>query len=208
MKDKKWGIGLIVIIVAVYALVTVLFFTTEFPGDSYDYFIRLAVLYGYTSLFFATLSTVFMKELYKIFGKPFLTIHHIFAVAGLILITVHPVAFALKISKWEVFLIDISSWQSFWDLAGRPALYIFYIAAVIVLFRRKLNQKIWRVVHALNYVALTFAYIHGALIGTDFENLAILIIFTAMIVISYEVLIFKRYQKYKRKKKREEKSKE
>ncbi|MBD3229972.1 MAG: hypothetical protein GF329_17450 [Candidatus Lokiarchaeota archaeon] len=206
MKNKKLGISLIVIVIAVYSIITTLFFITEIPTSYYDYFIRLAVLLGFTSLFVAVIQTAFIKELYQIYGKPFLTIHHIFAVLGLILITAHPVAFALKISKWSVFLVDISSWESFWNLAGRPALYMFYIAAIIVLFRKRLSQKIWRVIHALNYVALTFAYIHGVLIGTDFENLAILIIFTAMIIISYEVLIYKRYQKYKRKKKREEKS--
>ena len=98
-----------------------------------------------------------------------------------------------------VFIPDFSSWYGFWSLGGRLALILIYIAIVGALLRKK-TTKYWRIIHALNYVALLLAYIHGVLIGTDFQNIGILIIFTCMIILSFGTLIFKRYKTFKRKK--------
>jgi DMSO/TMAO reductase YedYZ heme-binding membrane subunit len=100
-----------------------------------------------------------------------------------------------------VFIPDFTSWSGFWSLGGRLALILIYIAGLGALLRKKI-QKNWRVIHILNYVAFFLAYIHGVLIGTDFQNLGILIIFTVMIILSYGVLIYKRYLSFKRKQKK------
>jgi predicted ferric reductase len=120
----------------------------------------------------------------------------VFSVIGLILVTVHPLAFAIVTNAPEAFIPKFDSWIVFWNLAGRPALYLIYISVIAVLIRKKISQNIWRILHGLNYVALVFGYFHGVLIGTDFQNLGIMITFTAMFVISMEVLIYRRYQKY------------
>ncbi|MFX1600671.1 MAG: hypothetical protein ACFFB6_08755, partial [Promethearchaeota archaeon] len=77
-------------------------------------------------------------------------------------------------------------------------LILIYVAVLGALLRKKI-QKNWRIIHILNYVALFLAYVHGVLIGTDFQNIGILVIFTIMIVLSFGVLIFKRYLIYNRK---------
>jgi len=195
----KKGYYFLGVIGALYAWVIVLFFTK--PVEPEDLFIQLAVLTGYTSLFLAAIITPFMKQVYEMFGTSFIRIHHIFSVLGLVLITIHPISMAIAWEAPELFLLEFDSWKSFWFNAGRPAFYLLYIAAVPVLIRKYLPEWGWRILHGLVYVALVFGYFHGVLVGTDFENMWIMITFTAMLVLLFEVLIYKRYITYKRKKK-------
>ena len=199
MPLKKEAIIIITATLSLYILVLVFFFLTPF-SDAFNFVIRFGALFGFTSMFVATMMTPFAVQLYKIFGKPFIKMHHIYSIAGLVLITLHPVAFAIFKLDITIFLPDFSSWYGFWSLGGRLALLLIYIAVIGALLRKKF-MKNWRYLHALNYVALFLAYIHGILIGTDFQNLGILIIFTIMIILSFSVLIFKRYLSFKRKKK-------
>ena len=123
----------------------------------------------------------------------------IYSIMGLILITLHPIAFAISVLDITVFLPVFYPWYDFWSLGGRLALILIYIAVLGALLRKKIKKN-WRIIHTLNYIALFFAYIHGVLIGSDFQNIGILIIFTIMIILSFGVLIYKRYLIYKRKK--------
>lgn len=199
MPLKKEAIFIIAATISLYVLILVLFLLTPFT-DGFNFVIRFGALFGFTSMFIATMMTPFVVQLYKIFGKSFVKMHHIYSIAGLILITLHPVAFAIFRLDITVFLPDFSSWYGFWSLGGRLALLLIYIAVIGALLRKKF-MKNWRYIHALNYVALFLAYVHGILIGSDFQNLGILIIFTIMIILSFSVLIFKRYLSFKRKKK-------
>jgi predicted ferric reductase len=201
MNIKKKGYYLIVLVALLFIWVISLFFLTPIKSVS-DFFTRFAVLLGYTCLFLATLMTPFMKQLYQLYGKPFIKIHHYFSISGIILITIHPISFAIEVGSIAVFIPRFDSWIVFWELAGRPALYIIYVAVLAVILRKQLSQKVWRILHGLNYVALIFGYIHGVLIGTDFKNLGILITFTIMIILTFAVLIYKRYLKYKVKRRK------
>jgi DMSO/TMAO reductase YedYZ heme-binding membrane subunit len=161
--------------------------------------VRLCALYGFAALAISTAMTPFLKEITQAFGRPFLTIHHILAIFGLIFVTSHPVFFAISSVDILVFIPKFDSWLIFWELAGRPALYILYIAASAALFRRK-APKYWRHFHALTYIVLIFAIIHGNLIGTDFQNPILWIIFNVLFAIAIFAFILKRYQTYQRKK--------
>ncbi|MFX1354795.1 MAG: hypothetical protein ACFFGP_12585, partial [Promethearchaeota archaeon] len=110
-------------------------------------------------------------------------------------------AFAISEMNIGVFIPVFFPFIRFLELAGRLALILIYIATLAAIMRKKV-QKYWRFFHVLNYIALLLAYIHGVLIGTDFRNLGILIIFTIMIIISFGSFGLKRYQSYKRKKKK------
>jgi DMSO/TMAO reductase YedYZ heme-binding membrane subunit len=208
MDLNKKAIGLILINVFLFIVVFVFFILTPVQ-DGFDFFIRFGALFGFTAMFIATTMSPFMVQLYKIFGKSFIKLHHIFSIFGLIMITLHPVMFAISRMDIAVFIPDVSSWISFWELAGRPAFFIIYIAALAAILRKSL-QKYWRAFHFLNYIALLFVYIHGVLIGTDFQNPVILILFSAMLIISIGSFTLKRYQTYSRKqrlkKKKEEKN--
>lgn len=196
---NKKAIGLISINLILFIVVFILFLQTPI-SDGFNFFIRLGALFGFTAMFLATTMTPFMVQLYKIFGKPFIKLHHTYSIFGLIMITIHPVAFAISSMNIAVFIPVFYPWIDFWNLAGRPALYLIYIAVLMAIFRKKV-PKYWRGFHILNYIALFFAYIHGFLIGTDFDNLGILILFTVMIIISLASFGLKRYQTYQRKKK-------
>lgn len=198
MPFKKEAILLIASTLSLYVLILVFFLLTPF-SDGFNFIIRFGALFGFTSMFIATMMTPFAVQLYKIFGKPFIKIHHIYSITGLILITLHPVAFAIFRLDITVFLPDFNSWYGFWSLGGRLALILIYIAVIGAILRKKITKN-WRIIHTLNYVALFLAYIHGVLIGSDFQNIGILITFTIMITLSFGVLIFKRYLTYKRKK--------
>jgi DMSO/TMAO reductase YedYZ heme-binding membrane subunit len=198
MALKKEGICIIASTIILYILILVLIFLEPIK-DGLDFIIRFGALMGFTSMFVATIMTPFMVQLYKIFGKPFIKIHHLYSIAGLILITLHPVAFAISKLDITIFVPVFYPWYDFWSLGGRVALILIYLAVLGSLLRKKIKN--WRIIHILNYIALFLAYIHGVLIGTDFKTVGILIIFTAMLVLSFGVLIFKRYLSYKRKKK-------
>jgi hypothetical protein len=196
---KKEAIFLILPTIGLYILILIFFLLTPFSSVS-DFFVRFGAIFGFTSMFVATMMTPFAVQLYKIFGKPFVKIHHIFSITGLLLVTLHPLIFAVSVDNIAVFIPDFTSWFGFWSLGGRLALILIYLAILGALLKKKFIKG-WRVIHALNYAALLLAYIHGVLIGTDFQNIGILIIFTIMIILSFTTLIYKRYMSLKRKKK-------
>ncbi|TFF99420.1 MAG: hypothetical protein EU541_04925 [Promethearchaeota archaeon] len=200
MDITKKGFYFIGVIIALYVWIIILFLAK--PIEPKDVFIQLSVLIGFTSLFLAAIITPFMKQVYQMFGTSFIKIHHLFSILGLTLITIHPISIAIIYTAPEVFIPKFDSWEIFWNLAGRPALYLLYVAVVAVIIRKYLPQKSWRILHGLIYVALVFGYFHGVLIGDDFENMWVMITFTAMMVLLFEVLIYKRYQKYKMKQKK------
>lgn len=199
MELNKKAIVLISINLALFIIVFILFLQTPI-SDPFYFFIRLGALFGFTAIFIATTMSPFMVQLYKIFGKPFIKQHHIYSIFGLIMITLHPVTFAISEMNIFVFIPVFIPWIRFLELGGRLALILIYIAVLAAIIRKKI-QKYWRVFHILNYFALLLIYIHGLLIGTDFRNIGILIIFTIMLIIAFGSFGLKRYQNYKRKKK-------
>jgi predicted ferric reductase len=162
--------------------------------------IRLCALYGFLALAIATTMTPFLKEITQAFGRSFVKIHHIFAMVGIICATLHPTFFAIFVADITVFIPRFDSWLIFWELAGRPALYLIYLAALAALLRSMI-QKYWRYFHALMYLVLVFVIVHGNLIGTDFQNPILLVILNALFIITIGAFLLKRYQYYQRKQK-------
>lgn len=199
MSTKNTGInrqGYIILIILglIFGIITLLKVLT--PSTSlYHFFIRLFALWGYAALAIATIMTPFLKEITKIFGKPFIKIHHLCAYTGVIFITLHPVLSAIQTMDLTVFLPNFDSWIQFWTLAGRPALILLYIGLIGVLLRKKI--KSWRIIHILMYPMLLMGFIHGFLYGTDFANVGIMIIFSILFGLAMVSFIVKRLQRYK-----------
>lgn len=166
MKVTRTGYILIGTLVALYAMLSILYVLTQLAHDSG--LVRFFGSFGITSLFIASIMSAFLRQVYKALGVAFLKLHHLFAIAGLVLVTLHPVSLAFM-RGIQVFVPDFSSWYSFWSLAGRPALYVIYGAVTAVLLKRLL-KKSWRIFHALLYVALLFGVVHGVLLGPSFAN--------------------------------------
>ena len=153
--------------------------------------IRFAGLAGFVLLAVTAIMTPWSREIYRNFGISFVKFHHIFAISGLILITLHPVFLAMRLMNASVFLPWFGSFQEFLVLAGRPALILIYIAVAGVLLRR-LIPSYWRAVHALIWVALILAIIHGDMIGTDMKNPAMFLIFNGLAVVAVGAFVLKR----------------
>lgn len=150
------------------ALVALLLVATPAGGWSYGV-IRVAALLGYLAIFASILSSLFMRELVRFFGRSFVDIHHLFSVSGLVLITLHPLAVAVAYQTWRVVLPRLGSWQSFLEWAGPPAWDLLVIASLAALWRRKLKAN-WRMIHYLTYLAFALGTVHGLMIGTDLQG--------------------------------------
>ena len=66
--------------------------------------IRLGALWGTLAMAIAALMSPFLAEIRRVFGAPFLRVHHVFAAFGLAAITLHPVLVAVRSSSLVVFL--------------------------------------------------------------------------------------------------------
>jgi predicted ferric reductase len=196
-KIKKYIIYISILVLYLTEL-TIIFLTGVEEALGFIY--RLAGLFGLTSLFIAILSSSFMKQITKIFETTYIRMHHYFSILGILLVTLHPIAMAFDFETLTIFIPDFSSWEAFWEGAGRPALYIAYIAIIGVLIRTSI-QKYWRYVHGLIYVTFLFGAIHGILVGDDLKNPFLFWIFIVMIVIVILNFAYKRYLKYKISKK-------
>jgi len=200
MALKKEVILLVLAVILLAVVIAVLFLPealSEIEEDGLPHIlVRLFGLYGFLFLAVATLITPFLAEVTRAFGEPFLKVHHTFSAFGIAFITLHPVFNAVQRLSMAVFVPRFDSWELFWMLAGRPALIILYVALLAVFLRRTI-PKYWRPFHALMYVVLLFGIVHANLIGEDFANLGIMLIFDALFLASLASFAYKRYPNYR-----------
>jgi len=199
MSLKREGVFFLLGITILAVIIALLSLPNAIDVDLTRLAVRFFGLYGYLFLSIAVLVTPFLREVTQAFGRPFLKVHHSFAVLGVVFITLHPVFNALEFSL-SVFVPNFASWMAFWRLAGRPAFILLYVAVFAVFLRAK-APKYWRVFHALMYVVLFFGVVHANLIGSDFQNLGIMLIFNALFIASLAGFAFKRYRSYQLKRK-------
>jgi hypothetical protein len=179
-----------------YAITLILFLELIISALTYDYEditqfgIRVTGLIGFASLFISVILSNFFEE-YKEKNKKNLLSHHVFSIIGIVLITLHPVIFAINKADIGVFLPKFDSWNVFWELAGRPSLILLYVGFVSG-FLFKIYKRSWRALHMIVYISLFFSLIHAILIGTDFQNPYIAFIFVILFLIMIYVLIDKR----------------
>ncbi len=193
MALKRESITFLLGIIALAVIIALLFFPSAGEEELAHLAVRFFGLYGYLFLSVATLTTPFLKEITQAFGKPFLKVHHFFAITGIIFITLHPVLNAIERLSLSVFVPRVDSWGLFWLLAGRPAFIILYVAVLAATLRTK-APKYWRAFHALMYVVLVLGIVHANLFGKDFQNLGIIIVFNALFVASLASFVLKRYR--------------
>ena len=131
--------------------------------------IRTAALLGYLCVFLSAVASTYMRQLVRFFGRPFVRSHHIVAVTGLVLITLHPLAVAWDYGSLNVFVPIFDSWTAFLQWGGRVAWYLIAVASLVALLRTSLRQQ-WRAIHMLNYLAFFLATTHATMLGTDFQS--------------------------------------
>jgi predicted ferric reductase len=146
---------------------------------------------GYLSVFLAIVSSAYLRSLVRFFGRPFVQVHHVVSVTGLILITLHPLGVAWSSGTLRVFLPRFDSWAVFLQLGGRTAWYLIGIASLAALLRNALGRN-WRMVHFLNYLAFLLATAHGVMIGTDFQSPVVRVVSVVMAVVVIGIFVQKR----------------
>lgn len=158
---------------------------------------RFAGAFAYLTMFLAIVSSEYMVRMRKISGLPFMKAHHYLARIGILLILIHPMTFILEGKSIQIFS-PISSTNVFIALAGRPAFYLFLLAAGIAIYRKKYRN--WRKVHYLSYLAFLLISIHALMIGADFTINIMRILTLAMAVIVIATFIDKRSASGQKKK--------
>jgi len=167
-------------------------------GTPLNWIIRVAALSGYMAIFLVIVSSAYMREMLRFFGRSFIKVHHILSVSGLFLITVHPLMVAIDSLTLGVFAPRFDSWRIFMQLGGRPAWYLLVIASLIALLRKQIGRK-WRTIHMLNYVAFWLGSVHAILIGTSFQSTVMKAVPVIMSLIIIAIFIQKRLQARRRR---------
>jgi predicted ferric reductase len=160
-------------------------------GSPLNWLIRGTALMGYLAIFLSIVSSAYVRQVYRVFGRPFVKVHHILSVMGLVLLTLHPLGAAIDAASPSVFLPRFDSWVVFLELGGRPAWYLVAAASLAAVLRRSIGQN-WRVVHFLNYAAFLLGTVHAAMIGTDFQYTIVKAVSVALALVAVVIFIQRR----------------
>lgn len=193
----KREIGFFLLIVT-FGLAVSLFALSLGYSDNLTLSLRLFALNGYISLGVAAIMTPFLKEVTIFFKKSFTKVHHYFAAAGLLLISLHPITAFIQALSPAVFLPNFMSIYLFFFYGGVVALTLIYVAFGAVLLRKKI-VSFWRPFHMFIYLALFIGVVHANLRGTDFLNLYIKIVYDALFAGAVIAFCLKRFQFYRLK---------
>ncbi len=193
--SKKSKNTWVLILCGVFALLlTVGIVMLDSLSTPLDGVIRAGALLGYLGVFLAALSSNYMRELTRYFGRSFITVHHIVSVTALAALTVHAVSVAWQMGSVSAFLPNFSSARLFFALGGRPAFWLLAIASLTALFRTAIGKN-WKVIHWLNYLVFTLGTIHAQMIGTSFSHIGLRVVAWVMLAVLLGVFVWKRTRK-------------
>jgi len=165
LRRIRWSVYIFVVLLALIIVYTLY----RTPSPLAWNIARAAALFGYSTTFLAILSHEYMREMRKLFGKPFLTVHHILARTGLVLIILHPITVAVLTRDPKAFVPIFNSLRTFLTWGGRPALYLFIIAILAAVLRGRIKNT-WKFIHWLNYLAFALVFVHSWLLGTNVSH--------------------------------------
>lgn len=177
-----YGILLLIIVFITYIILR----DAEEPIEAIR---RFAGTFGYLTVFLAIVTSEYMAKMKRISGLPFMKAHHNLARIGLLLIFIHPLTFVLQGRGIGIFS-PVSPTNVFIALGGRPAFYLFFLAAGIALYRKK--YKNWKKIHYLSYLAFLLVTVHALMLGDDFELVIMRILAIAMAITVTVIFIHKR----------------
>ncbi|QSZ68231.1 hypothetical protein RJ40_12370 [Methanofollis aquaemaris] len=160
--------------------------------------IRLVALNGVLALSVAAAMTPFLGGIRAVFGRSFLTVHHLFAVVGLAAVILHPALVAIRAGDLSVLVPSFASWTLFWTYGGRVALILIPIALAAVLLRKRYPAS-WRPFHMLMYAALLLVVVHANLIGTDFGDPVVRVVVNGAFVVVVGAFVAKRWRGRRKK---------
>ena len=171
-----------------------------------DGIIRVGALMGYLMVFLASVSSNYMRELTRYFGRRFVQVHHVASVTALVALALHATSVAWRAGSVNVFVPQFSSLNLFLSLGGRPAFWLIAITALTALLRTSIGDS-WKTIHWLNYLAFLLGTVHAQLIGPNFQHLGVRIVSIAMAVLVVVVFALKRVEVYRRNQRRKARAK-
>jgi len=192
-RSKLWYLAPFGIVALLVAIVLISLRPLQPHETILKWFIRGAALLGYQAIFLSIVSSLYMRQMLRWFGRPFVRVHHILSVTGLALIVLHPIGVAWDSLSIAVFVPAVDSWISFFTNGGRVAWYLFAIASLAALLRKGIGQN-WRLIHYLTYVAFWMASAHALLLGTNTQYVAVRVVASAMATTTLAILVQKRVQ--------------
>ena len=163
--------------------------------------IRWGALVGYQGVFLASLSSLYLVELTKHFGRRFVKLHHTVSIMALIALVLHGGTFAWQTGQLRVLAPRFSSLENFVRFGGAPALWLISFAALAAWQRQRLRDQ-WRAIHWLNYLAFILGTIHAQFLGGSFQYLLVRIISIAMAVALVAIFVTKRLRQQRRRNRR------
>ncbi len=163
------------------------------PDYTLDAAVRGAAMLGYIYVFLACLSSAFLQDIVRYFGRPYLRVHHLVATIGLTLLTLHGLTVARDSRSLAIVLPRFGSVESFLMWGGPPAYILIWVAVIAAVMRLALGAG-WRMLHWLNYIAFMLATAHALMIGPDFDHGAVRWAATAMALIVIAVFLSKRFR--------------
>ncbi len=156
-----------------------------------DGIVRVAALMGYLGVFLSVLSSNYMRELTRFFGRPFPKVHHVVTVTALVALATHAISVAWRSGTPAVFLPQFSSFYAFFSLGGRMAFWLIAVTSLTALFRASIGKN-WKVIHWLNYVAFVLGTIHSQFLGLSLQRWGLRVVFDLMAVTVVGVWVLKR----------------
>ena len=139
------------------------------PGYGWDWLVRSCALTGYLLIFLAIASSASLPTMTRLFGRPFIKVHHAASIAGVALVAAHPVAYALAGATFAVFVPRADSVEDFFRWGGRPALFFVIVALVAVALRSTVKRG-WRAFHMAMYIAFALGTVHANLLGSSLTS--------------------------------------
>ncbi len=155
------GLALVLVFLAVAAAA----YRTPAP-DTITAGIRIAGLWALFSLGLAALTTLFAGKSIRLFGRPFLSVHHALGAQGIAAIAFHALLVGVRASTPSVSPGGALAGPWFAPAAGLVALLLVAIAVAAALLRS--GFAAWRHVHLAIYAALLLGFVHAALLSGFF----------------------------------------
>jgi sulfoxide reductase heme-binding subunit YedZ len=153
--------------------------------------VRAAAVTGYICVFLAVVSSNYMRELTRYFGRPFVRIHHIASLTALVALTIHPITVVLTWKMPALFIPSLNTPQAF-------VFWLLVITALTAFFRKAIGRN-WKYVHWANYLVFLLATLHAQTLGANFRHLGIRIVSILMALVVTFLFVWKRTAKRRRR---------
>ena len=165
-----------------------------FPPGILTILIRITGIAGALCLTLAAFSSAFVKELYRATHRPFKQVHHLLAISGTTLITLHPLLLAWQMKSLKILIPVINSWPDFLSWGGRIGIFFIFLGIFAAVIMKKIPSW-WRKGHWLIYAGLLLGGVHALRMGQDMMSPTAKILSWVLLALTVMVFVYKQLRK-------------